>query len=1139
MTFEDILDQAIAMLERRGRLTYRTLQRQFQLDDATLEDLKDELIYGQRLAVDEEGRVLVWSGMTGSPAAAPVSPPSVRPSLAYTPAYLAEKILTSRSALEGERKLVTVLFADLRGSTELLADRDPEDARQLLDPVLERMMEAVHRYEGTVNQVMGDGIMALFGAPIAHEDHAVRACYAALRMQETVKRYAAEVQRTQGVPIHIRVGLNAGEVVVRAIGSDLHMDYTAVGQTTHLAARMEQMAMPGSILITAAVLALAEGFIEVKPLGPVPVKGLAIPVEVYEVVDVGPVRTRLQAAVARGLTRFVGRDPELNTLKQALARAGSGHGQVVALVGEAGVGKSRLVYEFLHAQHTRGWLVLTSNSVSYGKATPYLPVLDLLKGYCGIDSRDDLRRRREKVVGKVLGLDEALRPTLPAILALLEVPVDEPQWQTLDPLQRRQRTLEAIKRLLLRESQVQPLLLVCEDLHWIDTETQALLDSLVESLPTAQFLLLVNYRPEYQHGWGSKTYYTQLRLDPLPPVSAQALLQALLGDDASLAPLTPLLIARTEGNPFFLEESVRTLVETGILVGEPGAYHLAQSLDTLHIPATVQAVLAARIDRLPSEEKRLLQTAAVIGTEVPLLVLQAIAELPEAELHRGLAHLQAAEFLYETQLFPDQAYTFKHALTHEVAYGSLLHERRRLLHARIVEALERLAPERLTVQVERLAHHALRGEVWNKALAYFREAGEKAMARSAHREAAEYFEQALSALAHLPQERATREQAVDLRLALRNALGPLGNMGRVLAYLREAETLAAALDDPRRLGQVSLFLANYFSIMGAHDQAITAGQRALSLATASEEVVLQALANFFLGFAYWLQGDYQRAIDCLRQTIASLDGVRHHERFGLPHPPAVLCRATLAACHAELGSFVEGIALSEEGCRIAEADDRPGSLMLASWGAGLLALRQGDLPRALPLLERALSLCQEVDLPNWFPLIATAWGAAYTLGGRVADAVPLLTQTLDQIVSTARAGFQALCSLTLGEAHLLANHLEEAQALAEGALALARAHQEHSHQAYVLRLLGDIAARRGPPEHQQAEAYYRQALVLAEELGMRPLQAHCQRGLGMLYVRQGQRQQARAALATAFDLYRDMEMTFWLPQTEEALARVV
>ena len=322
MTFEEMLDQAIAMLQRRGRMTYRALQRQFNLADDVLEDLTAEIIKAQRLAVDEGGEVLVWTG--GSTAAAEFTRDQEQAPLAYTPAHLAEKILHSKAALEGERKQVTVLFADLKGSMELLADRDPEEARQLLDPVLERMMEAVHRYEGTVNQVLGDGIMALFGAPIAHEDHAVRACYAALAMQASVKQYAAEVQRTQGVPIHIRVGLNAGEVVVRAIGNDLHMDYTAVGQTTHLAARMEQMAMPGSILIMAAVLGLAEGYIQVQPLGPVPVKGLQAPVAVYEVTGAGSVRTRLQAAAVRGLTRFVGRDTEFGTLTQALALAGAG-----------------------------------------------------------------------------------------------------------------------------------------------------------------------------------------------------------------------------------------------------------------------------------------------------------------------------------------------------------------------------------------------------------------------------------------------------------------------------------------------------------------------------------------------------------------------------------------------------------------------------------------------------------------------------------------------------------------------------------------------------------------------------------------------------------------------------------------------
>ena len=361
----------------------------------------------------------------------------------YTPKHLAEKILTSKAALEGERKQVTVLFADLKGSMELLADRDPEEARKLLDPVIERMMEAVHRYEGTVNQVMGDGIMALFGAPLAHEDHAVRACYAALRMQESLKRYADDTRRTHGVEVQIRVGLNSGEVVVRSVGSDLRMDYTAVGQTTHLAARMEQLAPPGTVRLTGETVRLAEGYIEVRSLGPIPVKGLPDPIELFELTGAGTARTRLQAAALRGLTRFVGRDAEVEHLRRVLGQAGAGRGQVVAIVGEAGVGKSRLTYEFTHSHRVQDWLILEASSVSYGKATSYLPVIDLLKGYFKIGDRDDHREMRAKVLGRVLGLDRALEPLLPPLLALLDVPVEDPAWQNLDPPQRRQRTLDA------------------------------------------------------------------------------------------------------------------------------------------------------------------------------------------------------------------------------------------------------------------------------------------------------------------------------------------------------------------------------------------------------------------------------------------------------------------------------------------------------------------------------------------------------------------------------------------------------------------------------------------------------------------------------------------------------------------------
>jgi class 3 adenylate cyclase/tetratricopeptide (TPR) repeat protein len=1141
MDFYAVLDQVLELLHQRGRVTYRALKRQFDPDDAFIEDLKEELIYGQQLAVDEDGRVLVWTGatqeITPTPTPAPASPQAPAP-LAYTPQHLTEKILASRSALEGERKQVTVFFADIKDSTRLVEGLDPEAAQQLLDPAIHLMMDAVHRFEGTVNQVLGDGVMALFGAPIAHEDHTLRACYAALALQSAVRPYAEDVRRRHGMALQLRVGLNAGEVVVRAIGNDLHMDYSAVGQTTHLAARMEQLATPGSVLLTAATLQLVEGLVRVNALGPVPVKGLTEPVEVFELVGASALRRRLQAAAARGLTRFVGRQTELAALQQALERAGDGHGQVVALVGEAGVGKSRLIYEFVHSPQMQDWRVLESASVSYGKATPYFPVLELLRHYAHVEEHDDSRTIRAKVTGQVLTLDESLQETIPALLALLDaLPADSP-FLTLDPPQRRQHTLEALKRVLLRESQAQPLLLVFEDLHWIDTETQALLDRLVEGLPTARLLLLVNYRPEYQHGWGSKTYYTQLRLDPLPPASADEVLQALLGEDPSLAPLKHLLIARTEGNPFFLEESVRTLVETGILVDTSGAYRLAQALPTIQVPATVQAVLAARIDRLPPEEKRLLQTAAVIGTEVPLPLLQAIAELPEAALHGGLAHLQAAEFLYETRLFPEHEYTFKHALTHEVAYSSLLQERRRVLHACIVEALEALAGDRVVEQVERLASHALRGEVWDKALRYGRQAGEKVLARSAHREAVGYFEQALSALPHLPEQHDTRQQAIDLRLALGSALQPWSDWGRILAYLREAEALAAALADPHRLGQVAVRLSRHFYFRGAYGQSRAAGQRALALATADGDVILQAWANQRISLPYGTQGDYRRATDCLRQSVAFFQGARARERFGQTFLPAVLSRAHLAWWDAELGMFAEGHAFGDEGLRMAEAVAHPGSLMMASWGMGLLALRQGDLQRALPLLERAMSICQDADLPAYSPRVAAALGAAYTLGGRVADAVPLLTQAMEQTTATELIVFQTLCGLPLAEAQLLAGRLEEAHALAEHTLTLARERQERGHEAYALRLLGEIAMRREPPERDQAGDDYRQALALAEELGMRPLVAHCHLGLGTLYAKIDQREPARAELSAAVDLYRAMDMSFWLPQAEAALAQL-
>jgi class 3 adenylate cyclase/tetratricopeptide (TPR) repeat protein len=1079
----------------------------------------------------------------GHPAAARPTAPAAPPTSlytspqTYTPQHLAERILTSRGALEGERKQVTVLFADLKGSMELLADRDPEEARGILDPVLERMMEAVHRYEGTVNQVMGDGIMALFGAPLAHEDHAVRACYAALRMQAAVKQYAEEVRRATGVLVQIRVGLNSGEVVVRSISSDLRMDYTAVGQTTHLAARMEQMAAPGSVLLTPETLRLVEGYVQVKSLGPLPVKGLDAPVEVYEVVGAGATRTRLQAAVTRGLTRFVGRETELETLRQTLERASAGHGQIIALVGDPGVGKSRLTWEFTHSHRIPDWLVLESCSVSYGKATPWLPVSDLLRTYLRVEGADDARRIRQTALGKVLDLDRTLESSLPALLSLLDVATEDPAWDALDPPQRRQSILDAAKRLLLRESQEQPLLLVLEDLHWIDAETQALLDSLVESLPTARVLLLVNYRPEYEHSWHRKTYYREARLDPLGPESADALLQALLGDDERFQPLKRLLIDRTEGNPFFLEESVRTLVETGTLAGERGAYVLARPAEPTQVPATVQAVLAARIDRLLPEDKRLLQAAAVVGKDVPYPLLQAVAELPEDRLRHGLARLQDTEFLYETSLFPDLEYTFKHALTHEVTYASLLHERRRALHARIVAAAQSLYGGRLTDQVERLAHHAVRGEVWDQAVAYLRQAGGRAISRAAFPEAVAHFEQALVALGHLPENHRTRAQAIDLRFDLRGALQPLNQHGRVLDYLREAEALAETLGDQQRLARVACYLAQLRSSEGDHQGAVKSGQRALTLAADLQDLATTLLARLFLGRAYLALGDYVTAMEHVTADIVTLQGDLLRERFGQPGMPSVACREVLAECHAQRGEFSEAQARAEEAVQIAEAAGQPFSRSLAYRAAGSMFLLRGNPDQAIAVLERALTLGGIGPIPLHFPGVASALGYAYALAGRFTEALPLLEQAAEHS-SSGGMSLHSQRVTWLSETYLLAGRRQDAAGQAGRALALAHDHMQRSSEADALRLLGEIAAHADPPDFEQAESYYRQALSLAEELGMRPLAAHCHLSLGTLYQNIGRQEQAQTELGTATEMYRAMDMAFWLAKAEAILAQV-
>jgi class 3 adenylate cyclase/tetratricopeptide (TPR) repeat protein len=1018
-----------------------------------------------------------------------------------------------------------VLFADLKGSMELLADRDPEEARRLLDPVIERMLEAVHRYEGTVNQVMGDGIMALFGAPLTHEDHAVRACYAALRMQDSVKRYAEEVHRAEGAPIQIRVGLNSGEVVVRSIGSDLHADYTAVGQTTHLAGRMEQMAMPGSILMTAGTLRLVEGYVQVKARGPRLVKGLEAPLEIYELVGASPARSRLRVAAARGLTRFVGRTDELAQLRGALERAGAGNGQIVAVIGEPGVGKSRLNWEFTHSQRTERWLILESTPVSHDKASAYLPVIDLLKAYFQIDAHDDGRKIREKVTGKVLALDRALESALPAFLSLLEVSVEDAQWQRLEPSERRRHTLDGVKRLLLRESQVQPLVVMFEDLHWIDTETQALLDSLVESLPTASLLLLVNYRPEYQHGWGGKSYYRQLRLNPLPPQTADELLTILLGADPSLEPLKRLLVERTGGNPFFLEESVRTLVETGVLVGERWTYRLVGTIEAIQVPATVHTVLAARIDRLPPEEKALLQTASVIGKDVPFALLEAVVEEPEDVLRRGLANLQAAEFLYEAHLFPDLEYTFKHALTHEVAYHGLLRERRRDLHRRVLRALERGGPGREREEIERLAHHAARGELWDRAAGYLYRAGKRAFAQARYEAGAASCQAAVDALDRLG-DTADLALKLDACLELWSARSTTGEYVGLRELADKAEALARTLGDGPRLGQVRLRQAQAVLngvIPGTLGLALDRARDAFERADPGD-LRTRSYAQFIVGHACRDLGRITEAVREFGVGLALFPGDRYGREPGLIFPIHVSLSAWRSEAYAALGDFPQAFASAGEALRVATDIRHPTSLAVANRYLGYVHLLRGEIDTAVPLLERGFAIAREHNLFLATIFAASQLAYALVLRGERERGLDYLAQASERSVGAGTPRWHHYGTVT-ASTYLAAGCREEARAEIGHGMAAATERHARGFWAVWWRLEAEMLASDDPTG---ACGRLQEALALASELGMRPEGAHCHLALGKVYRRIGDGSKAREHFATAAAMCHEMGMTSWL-----------
>ncbi|AMR82014.1 adenylate/guanylate cyclase domain-containing protein [Cupriavidus nantongensis] len=1097
--------------------------------------------------------------LTATPPDLPHLAPAPSAPIDYTPPYLAERIraaqaeMEARGAVDGERKTVTALFADMAGSTALIHDLDPEDARRLIDPVLALMMEAVHHYEGYVAKSMGDGILALFGAPVANEDHPQRALLAALRMQEAMRQYADKVRLAQGIALPIRVGINTGEVVVRTIRiNDLHTDYDPIGNSIHIASRMESIAMPGSIVASAHTYNLTEGYFAFKPLGATPIKGLPEPIAVFEVLGLGPLRTRLQVSASRGLARFVGRARELKQLREARARAQAGHGQIVGVVGEPGVGKSRLCLEFKQLA-PRHCLVLETFSVSHGKAYPYLPLIELLRNYCEITVQDDERRRREKLTGKVLTLDRALEDSLPYLFHLLGAAEPNSALAQMDAQIRQQRTFDAIKRLLIRESQAQPLELIVEDLQWLDSETEAFLDFLGESVASARILLLVNCRPEYRHEWGHQSYYTELRLDPLGEAEARELLNALLGDASGLAQLEHLILEQTQGNPFFIEEVVQALVEGQVLHGERGHYRLEQIPGKLHIPTTVQGVLAARIDRLQPAEKALLQTLSVIGKVFPWSLLTRVVEQPEDTTKSLLARLQAGEFLYEQPAFPEVEYSFKHALTQEVTYGSLLSERRRALHERTAQAIEALFGAQREEHCSELAHHFSRSGNTPKAVEYLHCAGRQAVQRSADAEAVTHLTMALDMLAKLPDgpERARQE------LALQISLGPARMATKGFAAPEVEATYARALVLSRQLGEaIQLFpallgLHTFYIVRAELAAARELAEQLLALAEKAQDPALLVQAHRALANSLLCCGELNPARAQLEQALVLYDPREHQSHaFVYGVEPGVHGLALLATDLWLLGYPDQARARSLEALTLAQTPANPPDSADALLFATALRQLCREVHPVRDLAQALLALATEYGLPFGLACGTIFSGWALAEQGRAPEGIEMIQRGLSAYRATGAELWRTYFLALLADACARAGQAKSGLAALTEALAAADRTKERLYEAELHRLKGELTllepsclgegdgADERDNRRREAEACFLQAITIARRQGARSLELRAVVALSRLWQQHGRRIEALQVLAECYDWFSEGFDTLDLQEASALLAEL-
>jgi class 3 adenylate cyclase/tetratricopeptide (TPR) repeat protein len=1055
----------------------------------------------------------------------------------YTPKHLADKILAARASLEGERKQVTVLFADVKGFTSISERLDPEEVNDLISECMVFLTEEIHRYEGTIAQFLGDGVMALFGAPIAHEDAPQRALYASLGMRDRLREYSRKLKQ-RGIEFNMRIGLNTGLVVVGKIGDDLTMEYTAMGDTVNLASRMESTAEPGAIQVSENTYRLTEGYFEFKALGDIEVKGKTEPVKAYQLLGLGRVKTRLGVSEMRGLTPFVGRRKELDHLIDCYEQAKRGQGQVVGITGEPGVGKSRLLLQLRSVLPQGEYSYLEGECHHYGDTVAYLPILDILRSYCGIEEGEQEALSRKKLQQRISQLDERLTVMLPPLQELMSLKVEDEQFLRLDPQLKRARIFEAVWSLLIRESQNRPLVLAVEDLQWIDKTSEEFLGYIIARLGGARIMLIILYRPEYSNPWTSKTYYSQIRVDELPLDASAEMVQAILKGGKAAEDLVRLILDRAAGNPLFMEEFTRSLVERGYIERKDGRYVLTVKPSDIQVPETVQGIISARMDRLEKVLKETMQVASVIGKEFAYRVLQVLTGMQD-ELRAYIFSLQELEFIYEKSLFPELEYMFKHNLTQEVAYNSLLLKRRREIHERTGKAIEELYRDRLEEFYEVLAHHYSRSDNLEKAHEYLKLSVIKAAYGYSIWEAYRFCKEAIQVLNRGPQTQENKRKEIEIRLITAQVMMGLGYPEDYFQVLEEGERLARDLGDE---GSVAVFcsaIGRGYSSRGDPAKGIEYGERALEQAEKIGDVALVAPIVSDLCYVYGATANYLKVVELCQKAIALIEKTgTQAESFGQPWNMYAGLLSVNGEVRGYLGDFDTGQDMCEKSIRLATESGNILGLAVSEFSYGWLFVIKGDGENAVKYFQKCTGVFEQTKATF---IVGSAYGGLafghYYLGDldnarqRAEAAIEAYTQVSTNL-------FLSHPYLALVMIHLDSGDLKNARSCVEQALNLAQKNGEKQHEGLSRILLGGILGKEDMSQSDKAQEYILEGIKILEERKIRPYSSWGYLYLGELYADMGRREKALQTLRKAETAFRKMGIDYWLRRTQEVLARV-